>query len=164
MNARSDDIEDLYLDARPGLIRRVARRLGCQAVAADLVQDVFLRLWERSDAPVDDAAAYVNRSLNNAVVDHMRAERVRREFVARTLPEQHAPPQPSPLDIVEARDEVRQLDETLRRLPERTRHIFLLNRVHGRTYSEIAEALGISRSAVEKHMARAMVGFRIAGG
>ena len=44
----------------------------------------------------------------------------------------------------------------LRGLPERTRHIFLLNRIHGKSYSEIASLLDISSSAVEKHMMRAL--------
>ena len=41
-------------------------------------------------------------------------------------------------------------------LPDRTRIIFVLRRLEGMKYSEIAHKLGISVSAVEKHMLRAM--------
>ncbi|MBC8719930.1 sigma-70 family RNA polymerase sigma factor [Ochrobactrum sp. Marseille-Q0166] len=152
-----NEIEVLYSEERPGLLKRVARRLGSQSTAADIVQDVFLRLWERDSGNLDSDVAYLRRSVSNAIVDHVRAERVRSAYAANILPEQCASPIPTPYDITEIRDVARQLDDVIRAMPERTRHIFLLNKVHGCKYSEIAEALGISRSAVEKHMARAMV-------
>ncbi len=49
-----------------------------------------------------------------------------------------------------------EVEAALRGLPERTRRIFLLNRIHGRTYAEIAQAMQLSQSAVEKHMMRAL--------
>lgn len=153
----SADFVKLYLDQRPGLLKRVARRLGSQSLAADLVHDVFMRRWEKRDQTFDDEAAYIGRSINNAIVDYLRAERTRREFSEAILPEQFSTPTPTPLDVCESRDAVRQLDNWLDTLPDRTRHIFLLNKVHGCTYSEIAGVLNISRSAVEKHIARAMI-------
>lgn len=159
MDAHSEEFEALYLDERPGLLRRAARRLGSASVAADLVQDVFLRLWERGPQPLHNDTAYLRRSVSNAIVDHVRAERVRNDYFEGIEPEQYAAPAPTPLDHVEPRDQLRRLDAQIRSLPERTRHIFLLNKVHGCNYSEIAEAIGISRSAVEKHMARAMLTF-----
>ncbi|MGU3575982.1 RNA polymerase sigma factor [Brucellaceae bacterium C25G] len=160
MVVRKREFETLYLDERPGLLRRAMRRLGSAAVASDLVQDVFLRLWERRSEPLDDEAAYLGKSVQYAIIDHMRAERVRQELAIHLLPEQYAAPVATPLDIIEPRDEMRRMDDIIRSLPERTRHIFLLNKVHGCKYCEIAEVLDISRSAVEKHMARAMMACR----
>ncbi|MFK4825001.1 RNA polymerase sigma factor [Paenochrobactrum sp. BZR 588] len=160
MIVRKREFETLYLDEQPGLLRRAMRRLGSAAVAADLVQDVFLRLWERRSEPLVDEAAYLNKSVKHAIIDHIRAERVRQDLSVNILPEQYAAPVATPLDIVVPRDEMRHMDDVIRALPERTRHIFLLNKVHGCKYSEIAEVLGISRSAVEKHVARAMLACR----
>lgn len=157
MSVREGEFEALYLDERPGLLKRAARKLGSHAAAADLVHDVFLRMWERPNTVEMQDTAYLRRSVNNAIVDHVRAERVRSAYVEGILPEQYAPPAATPLDHVEPRDQLRQLDREIRALPERSRHIFLLSKVHGCHYSEIAEALGITRSAVEKHMARAML-------
>ncbi|MBP3364673.1 MAG: RNA polymerase sigma factor, partial [Pseudomonas sp.] len=61
-----------------------------------------------------------------------------------------------PQAALEAGNDLRQVEAALRGLPERTRHIFLLNRIHGRTYAEIAKVMGVSQSAVEKHMMRAL--------
>lgn len=160
MIVRKKEFATLYLDEQPGLLRRAVQRLGAGSVSADLVQDVFLRLWERRTEPLDDEAAYLGRSVKNAIIDHIRAEKTRAEYVANILPEQYAVQVPTPLDIIEPRDEMRRMDDIIRGLPERTRHIFLLNRVHGCKYCEIAEVLGISRSAVEKHVACAMMACR----
>jgi RNA polymerase sigma-70 factor (ECF subfamily) len=136
--------------------------IGDTSTAADLVHDVFLRMCRRQHAPEGEDAAYLLRSARNAAIDYIRAERVRSEYVKGTVPEQHAAGPPSPHAFAEARDNLRQIDMLLRALPERTRHIFLLNRVHGRTYAEIADALGITPSGVEKHMARALKAIRSA--
>jgi RNA polymerase sigma-70 factor (ECF subfamily) len=45
-------------------------------------------------------------------------------------------------------------------LPERTRQIFLLNRVHACSYDEIAAAFGLSYSTVEREIARALLACR----
>lgn len=156
MNVRSGEFEALYLDEQAGLLRRAAQRLGSRSLAADLVQDVFLRLWERRSQQLENNTAYLRKSVNNAIVDHLRAERVRREYAEGILPEQYTSPASTPLEIVEARDAARQIDDAIMALSERTRHIFLLNRIHGRSFAEIASVLQISDRAVAKHMARAV--------
>ena len=42
-------------------------------------------------------------------------------------------------------------------MPERTRHVFVLRRIEGLRYQDVAKRLGLSVSAVEKHMQRAML-------
>ncbi|MDQ8697364.1 sigma-70 family RNA polymerase sigma factor [Hyphomicrobium sp. LHD-15] len=156
------DLAALYVSEGARLRLSVTRLIGDPAAAADLVHDVFLRLWRRHKTLEGCDAAYLARSARNAAIDHIRAQRARAAYIAGTVPEQHAGVFPSPHEIVEARDGLRQVDDVIRGLPERTRHIFLLNRVHGRTYCEIAEALGITASGVEKHMARALKALRSA--
>ncbi len=157
---KSLDLTALYRSESVRLRHSVTRLIGDPAIAADLVHDVFLRLCRRREALDGCDAAYLARSVRNAAIDHIRAERTRAAYLAGTVPEQHASAQPSPHDIVEAREGLRRVDDAIRCLPERTRHVFLLNRVHGRAYGEIAEALGISASGVEKHMARALKALR----
>ena len=53
-----------------------------------------------------------------------------------------------------------QLEATLAELPDGAREVFLLNRIDGLKYREIAELLGISQKAVEKRMHRALVSMR----
>lgn len=157
MTANGKKIAALYVAEYGRLERQIGRRIGCSSTAGDLVQDIFLRLWERATDWRGEPAAYLNRCARNAAIDHIRAERSRSTFFAGILPEQYAGTPATPETILAARQDVRRVDDLLAELPQRTRHIFVLNRVHGRSFSEIAGAMGISKRAVEKHMARAVL-------
>lgn len=63
---------------------------------------------------------------------------------------------PSPDAAAVAREELRSLRAALRTLPRRARRVLLLNRLDGLSYAEIAHALGVSVSTVEKDMIRAL--------
>ena len=59
------------------LKRQVARMVGCDHVAEELVQDVFLSLWRHRDA-IDvrgDVTSYLRRSVRNRALDYLRRER-----------------------------------------------------------------------------------------
>lgn len=150
-----EDFLRVFLSQRPRMEALVQRRVGCRATAADLVQDLFLRFWKRPQAPVEELASYLLRSARNLAIDHLRGEDSRGRTLSALLPAEDDA-QPSPEQAVQAGAELDRIEDALRQLPERTRHIFLLSRVHGRTYGEIAAAMGLSQSAVEKHMMRAL--------
>ena len=52
------------------------------------------------------------------------------------------------------------LRQALFKLPERCRQVYLLNRVSGMSYTQIARHCGITANTVEKHIARALQGLR----
>lgn len=160
MTTRSDQIAQIYAAEHGRLTRQILRRIGCHSTASDLVQDIFLRIWERATSWNGSPSAFLTRCAQNAVVDYARSQKVRRAAFA-TL-EAQAPPSPaSPFEIVAARQTIRSVDDTLAALPRRTRHIFLLNRIHGRSFVEIAGVMEISERAVAKHMARAVAACEI---
>ncbi|MBC3449546.1 sigma-70 family RNA polymerase sigma factor [Pseudomonas mosselii] len=134
----------------------VSRRVGCRATASDLVQDLFLRFWRRPEVKVEALDTYLLRSASNLAIDYLRSEgsRDRATEGLHDLDE----PQGSqlPEQALEVDHDLQRIEAALRALPERTRQIFLLNRIHGCTYGEIAKAIQLSQSAVEKHMMRAL--------
>ena len=145
----------VFLSQRPQMEALVSRRVGCRATAADLVQDLFLRFWRRPLVQVEELGTYLLRCAGNIAIDHLRSEGSRDRL------NQHWQTEPDaqgcePQAALEAGNDLRQVEAALRSLPERTRHIYLLNRIHGRTYAEIAKVTGVSQSAVEKHMMRAL--------
>ncbi|MHC8304306.1 RNA polymerase sigma factor [Pseudomonas sp. PB3P13] len=145
----------VFLSQRSQMEALVNRRVGCRATAADLVQDLFLRFWRRPLVQVEELGTYLLRCAGNIAIDHLRSEGARVRVNEGWLPEQpdnHSEPQAA----LEAGNDLRHVEAALRALPERTRQIFLLNRIHGRKYAEIAKAMGLSQSAVEKHMMRAL--------
>jgi len=132
----------------------VSRRVGCRATASDLVQELFLRFWRRPEVKVEALDTYLLRCAGNLAIDHLRSEGSRERIAEAALAEAsmtHAPEQ-----AVEVDHDLQRIEAALRALPERTRQIFLLNRIHGCKYGEIAKAMQLSQSAVEKHMMRAL--------
>lgn len=115
----------VFLSQRLQMEALVSRRVGCRATAADLVQDLFLRFWRRPLVQVEELSTYLLRSAGNIAIDHLRSEG------ARGRVNQHWQPEPDarscePQAALEAGNDLRQVEAALRGLPERTRHIFLL--------------------------------------
>jgi RNA polymerase sigma factor (sigma-70 family) len=156
MSNKSEQIATLYVTEFDRLERQIYRRVGCRATACDLIHDIFLRLWERATERSGSEPAYLNRCARNAAIDHVRSERRRSDALGRILPEQYAASPPSPFDQINARQMIGSMEEALAALPKQTRHIFILNRIHGRSFAEIATVFGISQRAVAKHMAKAV--------
>jgi len=72
--------------------------------------------------------------------------------------EEHAGPDPHA--ALEARDTIRRLADAVARLKPKTRTIFLMHRIDGLSYEEIAAAQGMSVKGVEKQMAKALGAIR----
>ena len=149
---------DVYLDIRPKLERVIARRVGSKTLAADLAQEMFLRIGSVKAVLVTrrDAEHYFLRAALNASLDHLKVETRRREILHDSEPLfHHASPTPEAVAI--ARDDVRVVAEALGELPAKDRDILLLSRVDGFSHAEIAARLGVSPSLIAKSLARALV-------
>lgn len=147
---------EAFLSQRPHMEALVSRRVGCRATAADLVQDLFLKFWRRPLVQVEELNTYLLRCAGNIAIDHLRNESTRARLSDELLPDASRPETDEPHAALEAINDLRHIETALRELPEKTRQIFLLNRIHGRKYAEIAKAMALSQSAVEKHMMRAL--------
>lgn len=134
----------------------VSRRVGCRATASDLVQELFLRFWRRPEVKVEALETYLLRCAGNLAIDHLRSEGSRERLAEASLSVADGEAPGAPEHALEVDHDLQCIEAALLALPERTRQIFLLNRVHGCKYSEIAKAMQLSQSAVEKHMMRAL--------
>jgi RNA polymerase sigma-70 factor, ECF subfamily len=138
------------------LVRLAHGLLSSRAVAEEIVQDVMLELWRRREALAPDSSvqAYLYQSTRNRALNHLRHEKVER----RSEPQVTGPSAagaPAPAQLVA--DEIAvALREAVAALPDRTREVFELSRMHGLRYSEIALTLGISVKTVEAQMGRAL--------
>jgi RNA polymerase sigma factor (sigma-70 family) len=147
-----------FLENHRDLLRFLSRRLRCLYTARDLSQEVYLRFaGAGDDDAIENPRALLFRIAANVATDHVRVESRRSELMqdAYDLLWVQAD-EISPERQVFARDDLAHISAALARLPERTRHIFYLNRFEGKTQREIALQLGVSRTSVEKHMRRAL--------
>ncbi|MGC4252321.1 MAG: sigma-70 family RNA polymerase sigma factor [Sphingobium sp.] len=141
------------------LRRRVRRFAGHDSHAEDLLQEALARLEVASATQeIANREAFVMRAARNIAVDESRKAAVRRGTGIDVLSLSHlADDCPLPDEVMIARERLALVTEAITHMPERTRNIFLMHRLDEMTYREIAAAIGISVSAVEKHIARAVM-------
>lgn len=149
--------DELHAVYRAPLLRYFSRRIPEAYVAEDLVQQVFERLLRRGDLDkIDNVAGYVFQTARSVITDYMRRRGTRQGDSHESFEETvHGSVDFSPERVLAKRQRLARVMEVLQTLPERTRVIFVLRRVEGLRYREIADRFGISVSAVEKHMERA---------
>lgn len=136
------------------LIREVRARTRGKSDAEELLHAAYLRLLRyRAQQTVDNVAAFLVRTAVNIGVDNYRHDR----FIADVAPENAGLCENSPLqdEVLASRARLERVRQGLSRLTPRTREVFLMHRLDDMKYREIAERLGISQSAVEKHIAKA---------
>ncbi|WP_161989030.1 RNA polymerase sigma factor [Sphingomonas glacialis] len=161
MNQLGDHGDEVLLRAafqfRAALIHYFRRKHADPNELEDLAQEVFVRIAARRSAePVANVGAYVFQTAASVLGDRHRRRVVRHaeDHVAFDSA-RHAEFDIDASRIVEARQDLRAAVDLLGMLPERTRIVFELRRFDGHPYADIAIKLGISVSAVEKHMLRA---------
>ena len=143
---------------RSWLTRYFRRRVQNIAEIDDMVQDVFARMVARdSNEPVEHLGGYVLKTASSVFADWMR----RRSSHAANFhdsfdPEVHGEEAVDPVRILGGKEDLQAATMVLLQLPERTRTVFILRRLEGQRFQDIAAHLGISVSAVEKHMVRAV--------
>jgi RNA polymerase sigma-70 factor (ECF subfamily) len=126
------------------------------ADADDLLQDLFVRIDTTTTGPIRSPRAYLYQMLNNLAHTRRRTEmrsEVRDEFWIGNQPGSKEALDPEAALL--ARDHLARVEDLINQLPERTATIFRAYRVEGRSQKAIAREIGISLSAVEKHLQRA---------
>ena len=140
-------------------LRATLRRRGkSREDAEDLVQQAFLRYeTHRLEQDIREPEAFVVRTALNLSIDEDRRRR-RAPFSDRPL--ENLPlvdSSPRQDEVLDARIRLRRLSEGLDALKPRTRSMLLAQRLEGLSYAEIARREGITVSAVEKQIARAIL-------
>lgn len=133
-------------------------KFGNEEKAHDAVQEAFVKLWQNcAKVSPDKAKSYVYTVANNLYLNVIKAEKVRLKHADRHVKDRT---NESPEFLMEEKEYKDKLDNALNALPENQRTTFLLNRIDGKKYAEIAEMEGVSIKAIEKRMHLALKSLR----
>lgn len=148
---------------RARLVRFLTARTGSAAEAEDVVQEMWLHIGDRATGPIASPLSYLYRVGMNIVLGRVRSGRRRERrdsdyFDATTTQVEKEPvdDSPSAFDVLATHERVARLAAVLAGPPPGAMRVFRLHRIDGQTHADIAADLGITRSAVEKHMAVAL--------
>ena len=151
-------LADLVSRYSEGLSRYFERRVSVKSDVPDLVQDVFIRLARLSDlSRIEKPEHYIFTAAASALRDkgrrdvahHRRAHRELDEHVLQSS-------EVSAERVLAGKQALARLHVALRDLPERTRDVFVLRVFEEVKLKDVANAMGISQRAVEKHYAKAL--------
>ncbi len=151
------EVHALYRSHHGWLVNWLRRRLGCVHNANDLAQDTFLRVIDKSTnfAQINEPRAFLSTIAHGLMVDHIRKKELEQAYLQAIayLPKQLIP---SPEDHLVNIEALLHIDSLFKGLKPNVRNVFLLSRLEGMTYLEIAANLSVSLRTVESHMAEAL--------
>lgn len=130
------------------LLYRVAYHLtGNQQDAEDLLQDMYLKLWQKRDSLPEEAAkeTYLVSMIRNLFVDQRRLKRLGTS----ELKNEDSPPDERSLERqIDARDEAHKMEGLIRQLPDRDAKIIKMHLMEEHSYEEIEQDTGLSQGNI----------------
>lgn len=146
---------DLYLAHKETVYRHAIRLTGIQWFAEEIVQEVFMKLWEKRDQlkEIDNISSYLFIVSRNLSMDYLRKlGRIRQKNADLTI--ESATERDWLEDKLCEKEMHGTIIEAVRRLPRRQRQVFCL-RYDGWKKKKVAAVLGIADNTVKRHLEKA---------
>ena len=125
-----------------------------EELATDIAQDAFLRIWEKQ-IPLDGAntKSLLYKIAGDLFLSHIRKSKIKDSYLNHI---QLSFKNEQPENEINYKELKFYYEKALAKLPEKQRSVFLMNRMEGLTYKEIASRLEISVKTVEKRMSKTL--------
>lgn len=139
------------------LCRRVNTMLNDEEATEDVVQALFIKIWESRDTlqTPDSVAAYLFTAARNRALNYIKAQS-RKSNNEIPLNNHHDEADYRTEEQMDAKELQKALYAAIDALPEKRREVFVLSRFEGKSYKEIAEIMQISIKTVEAQMGKAL--------
>ena len=150
-----DRVYELYSHKLFSFIFKILKN---KAEADDIVQEVFVKIWE-SRHKIENYKllnSYIFTIAYNNSIDLIRKRINNTKYLEHLKNSAVINVTPNVISQIEFNELNTQTEKLISNLPERQKQVYLLHREEGLTYPEIAEKLGISKNTVENHMVKAL--------
>lgn len=150
--------EALFHDYHAKLHRYACTLLKDEDQASDIVQQVFVRLWEKREKVVmgDAIRGYLYRAVYTLCLNYIRDGKTKAQYIA------HAGRNMDHIveDKLQASELSNRINIIMESLPPQCRLVFVKSRIEGKKYAEIAAEMNISVKTVEAQIGKALSLFR----
>jgi RNA polymerase sigma-70 factor (ECF subfamily) len=132
----------------------ITRFIKSSAIAEDLTQDVFAKIWENFDkiTRIEYRDAYIYRIARNTALDYIGQKYKEEKLISNFKPEENY----SIEEELEAKELELLIELTISGMPSQRRTVYEMSRIKGLTNDEIAKNLNISKKTVENHLTLAL--------
>jgi RNA polymerase sigma-70 factor, ECF subfamily len=143
------------------LCRRVNTMLNDEEATEDVVQQLFIKIWESRETlqTPDSVAAYLFTAARNRALNYIKSQS-RKSSNEVPLTNLHDEADNRMEEQMDAKELQKALYAAIDALPEKRREVFVLSRFEGKSYKEIAEIMQISVKTVEAQMGKALATLR----
>lgn len=150
----AQEFKQLFDDHFDAIRRYLYYRSGDRELATDLAQEAFMRLWEKQLVfQPKENLGLLYKMASDLFVSRYRHQQIEWQYLRKLeLNMQDESPEEQ-LEYEEIRE---RYEKALGALSEKQRTVFLMSRIDGLKYHEIAARLDISQKAVEKRMSAAL--------
>tara|TARA_R110002124_G_scaffold131910_2_gene294389 strand:- start:23005 stop:23514 length:510 start_codon:yes stop_codon:yes gene_type:complete len=151
--------DEVYKSYAPSLQNFVFFKCSDRDKAYDIVQEAFIKLWENcAKVAPEKAKSYLYTVANNLFLNTAAHQKVRFRYAesVSVKTEKH-----TPQFLLEEKEFGEKLQKAISELTELQRTAFLMSRIEGKKYKEIAEILNISEKAAGKRISDALEALRV---
>jgi len=142
-----------------GLVVYADQIIKNMAVSEDIVQSVFMKLWEtRETIDIRSYRSYFIQCVKNRCIDHLRSQQVKAKFDNRVPESDHLVIDE---DLWTKTELTELIEKSVEELPPRCREIFRMSRYENLKIAEIADQLQISTRTVETQISKALKILRV---
>ena len=147
-------LDELYKRYQKRLFHFANYILKSSADSENIVQEVFLKLWENRHR-IEKVKPYIFSIAYNSTISQIRKKIREQAFIdhVKSLPETWEDPVNIDLEYRELKEKA---ETIIHELPDRQKEVYLLSRQDGLSYREIAKKMDISVNTVENHLVKAL--------
>jgi RNA polymerase sigma-70 factor (family 1) len=154
-------LEEIYFRYSETVFVAALKKVRSREIAEELVQNLFIRLWiKREELNIQQLPAYLQTAIRYQVIDYIRSTIIRERYYQNVKEQQHTHENASESRLL-LHELSLAIDNTIKKLPQKTQEIFRLSRYEKRSIKEIAQYMNLSEKAVEYHMTQSLKFMRL---
>ncbi len=157
VSLNSTQIAQLFENHSAAIVAFLMNRVACPDTAQDLSQETYLRLIRKGEISHDEnIIGYLFRIADRLAIDYLRQTQSQKNNTVE-LSDDLLCPQLQPDALNELRQQCQLVLHAINSLPRKYQQVFLLRKIDERSYSDIAQQLGISEKTVQRYLVNALL-------